>query len=55
MAREIGATPQARLDYSAVVDDRFEPVERIAGPARALVAARFGQIRLVDNLVLPTG
>lgn len=55
MAREIGATAQARLDYAAVVDDRFESVERIAGPARALVAARFGEIRLIDNLVLPIG
>ena len=56
MAREIGATPQARLDYAAVVDEAsFEPVERIDGPARALVAARFGEVRLIDNLLLPTG
>jgi len=55
MAREIGATPQARLDYAVVVDDDFEPIERIGGPARALVAARFGEVRLIDNLVLPTG
>jgi pantoate--beta-alanine ligase len=55
MAREIGATPQARLDYAAVVDDRFEPVRRIEGPTRALVAARFGEVRLIDNLMLPTG
>ncbi len=56
MAREIGATPQARLDYAAVVDDwSFESVERIDAPARALVAARFGEVRLIDNLLLPTG
>ncbi|MCI0634359.1 MAG: pantoate--beta-alanine ligase [Actinobacteria bacterium] len=56
MAREIGATRQARLDYAAVVDDAsFEPVERIHGPARALVAAHFGEVRLIDNLLLPTG
>jgi len=54
MAREIGATPKAALDYAAVVDDAFEPVERIEGPARALVAARFGEIRLIDNLRLPS-
>jgi pantoate--beta-alanine ligase len=55
MAREIGATPAARLDYAVVVDDEaFEPVERIDGPARALVAARFGDVRLIDNLLLPT-
>ncbi len=55
MAREIGATAQARIDYVAVVDERsFEQVPRIAGPARALVAARFGRVRLIDTLLLPT-
>jgi pantoate--beta-alanine ligase len=51
MAREIGATPLATLDYAAVVDDRtFEHVRTVDGPARALVAARFGSTRLIDNL-----
>jgi pantothenate synthetase len=27
----------------------------VAGPARALVAARFGDVRLIDNLRLPLG
>jgi pantoate--beta-alanine ligase len=55
MAREIGATPLASLDYAAVVDDdTFEPIDRIVGtPARALVAARFPGARLIDNLALP--
>jgi pantoate--beta-alanine ligase len=54
MAREIGATPEARIDYAAVVDDEtFEEVSTIASPARALVAARFGETRLIDNLLLP--
>jgi pantoate--beta-alanine ligase len=54
MAREIGATPEARIDYAAVVDDEsFEEVSTIAGPARALVAAMFGETRLIDNLLLP--
>lgn len=54
MAREIGATPLARLDYAAVVDDAtFEPVTRLGGPARAIVAARFPSARLIDNLRLP--
>ncbi len=54
MAREIGATPLARLDYAAVVDEEaFEEVRGIAGPTRALVAARFGDTRLIDNLLLP--
>ena len=54
MTREIGATPLARLDYAAIVgDDTFEPIPRIAGPARAIVAARFPSARLIDNLLLP--
>lgn len=56
MAREIGGTPQARLDYAVVVDDEtFEEIQEISGPARALVAARFGDVRLIDNLLLPVG
>lgn len=55
MAREIGATPLARLEYAAVVDDAtFEPPIRIDGPARAIVAARFPSVRLIDNLALPS-
>jgi pantoate--beta-alanine ligase len=55
MAREIGATPSARLDYAAVVEDStFTVVDTIEGPARALVAARFGTTRLIDNLRLPS-
>jgi pantoate--beta-alanine ligase len=54
MAREIGATPLARLDYAAVVgDDTFEPIYRLDSPARAIVAARFPSARLIDNLRLP--
>jgi pantoate--beta-alanine ligase len=55
MAREIGATGGARIDYAAVVDEKtFEEVRRIERPARALVAARFGDVRLIDNLPLAT-
>ena len=54
MAREIGATPLARLDYAAVVgEDTFEPITRVDGPTRAIVAARFPSARLIDNLRLP--
>jgi pantoate--beta-alanine ligase len=54
MAREIGATPLARLDYAAVVgEDTFEATDRVSGPARAIVAARFPSARLIDNLLLP--
>jgi pantoate--beta-alanine ligase len=54
MARRIGAEPRARLDYVAVVDDRtWEDAKVIEGPCRALVAARVGAARLIDNLLLP--
>lgn len=54
LAREVGATPLARLEYAAVVDEAtFEPVEVLTGPARAIVAARFPSTRLIDNLRLP--
>ncbi len=55
MAREIGATSLATLDYATVVDETtFEPVRTIDAPARALVAARFPSARLIDNLLLPS-
>jgi pantoate--beta-alanine ligase len=54
MAREVGATPLASLDYAAVVDEAtFEPPDRVVAPARALIAARFPSARLIDNLRLP--
>jgi len=54
MAREVGATPLASLDYAAVVDEAtFEPAPTLDRPARALVAARFTSTRLIDNLRLP--
>jgi pantoate--beta-alanine ligase len=53
LARRIGAEPLAGLDYVAVVDeDTFEEVDRVLGPSRALVAARIGPTRLIDNLLL---
>ena len=55
MAREIGATALATLEYATVVDDAtFEPLATLDRQARALVAARFPSARLIDNLALPT-
>jgi pantoate--beta-alanine ligase len=55
MAKVIGAQPLARIDYVAVVNEwnGFAETERIEGPARALVAARVGGTRLIDNMRLP--
>lgn len=54
MARRIGAEPLARLDYVAVVDEQsWDDLGVIDRPARALVAARFGRTRLIDNVTLP--
>jgi pantoate--beta-alanine ligase len=53
MEEVIGAEPLVDLDYAAVVDeDTFEEVDRLDRPARALVAARVGKPRLIDNLRL---
>jgi pantoate--beta-alanine ligase len=41
------------LDYAAVVDRAtLEPVDGVDGPARALIAARIGATRLIDNCEL---
>ena len=55
IAREVGATPEARLEYAAVVDEAtFEEVATLGAPARAIVAARVEGVRLIDTLALPS-
>jgi pantoate--beta-alanine ligase len=54
IARLIGSEPLARIDYVAIVDaSTWEEITRLETPARALVAAHFGDVRLIDNLALP--
>jgi pantoate--beta-alanine ligase len=50
MRERIEAEPLAELDYATAVDQATwdEPVT-VNGPARAIVAARFGSARLIDN------
>lgn len=51
---EILAEPLARLEYLTVVDpDTFAPLDRVDGAGLVVVAAWFGDIRLIDNQPLP--
>jgi len=50
---EIEKEPLARIDYIALVHpDTLEPVARVAADTVALVAARIGATRLIDNAKL---
>jgi pantoate--beta-alanine ligase len=57
MERVLLDTPGVVPDYVAVVDPQsLEPLTRLEGPARparALIAARLGGVRLIDNAPLP--
>ncbi|MFN2543883.1 MAG: pantoate--beta-alanine ligase [Actinomycetota bacterium] len=54
MAGQIQAEPLAELDYAAIVDEgSFAEVQELVRPARALIAARVGPARLIDNVLLP--
>jgi pantoate--beta-alanine ligase len=50
---QIAATPQARLDYAAIVDwHRLQPVSELHGEILIALAVYFGSTRLIDNLLL---
>jgi pantoate--beta-alanine ligase len=41
------------VEYFTVVDaESLQPLERVAGPARVIAAARLGRTRLIDNLAV---
>ena len=51
--QEIRGAALAVLDYVGVCDpETLEPLERITGKAVAVVAAKFGTTRLIDNMLL---
>jgi pantoate--beta-alanine ligase len=54
VAQTIESEPLARIDYVAVIDNEtLEPVEKIAdGEVLLAVAVHFGEIRLIDNVIL---
>ena len=53
MAEEISRRPLATLEYAAVVDPAtLEHMALVDRPARALIAARIGTTRLIDNVAL---
>jgi pantoate--beta-alanine ligase len=53
MRAVFSAEPRAKLEYAAVVEPvRLEPVEVITPGCVALVAARLGTTRLIDNVFL---
>ena len=52
----VGGEPLIHLDYAEVVDaGSMLPVNEVAAPAVALIAARVGSTRLIDNLILDPG
>lgn len=52
----IAAQPGVDLQYLAIVDpETFDPVETVVTGSRAIVAAKVGAIRLLDNIHLDPG
>jgi pantoate--beta-alanine ligase len=52
MRKVFAVEPRAQLDYAAIVDPaRLQPVARVTAGCVALVAARVGTTRLIDNLI----
>jgi pantoate--beta-alanine ligase len=53
MADVLAAEPRARVDYVSVADaETLAELQRVSGPALALVAAWIGRARLTDNMPL---
>lgn len=53
----VASEPLASLDYAAIVDaETLAELDALGSrPARAIVAARIGATRLIDNLAVPVG
>lgn len=57
LRERLAEEPRAQIDYAVVVNaETLEPaVGAIAGRAVALIAARLGAVRLIDNMLLDNG
>jgi len=54
--QSLSAHPEVRVDYFAVVDQaEMRPVETATSDSVAIVAARVGKTRLIDNVILGEG
>jgi len=52
MEKVFAAEPRVQLDYAAIVEPtRLRPIEHVTAGSVALVAARVGPTRLIDNLI----
>jgi pantoate--beta-alanine ligase len=50
MHRVLAEAQISQIDYVAVVDpETLEPVTELTGPVIALIAAKLGRTRLIDN------
>jgi len=53
IADEINTMPLAHIDYVDILEfNTLEGIKKIAAPALAAVAVRFGNTRLIDNIIL---
>jgi pantoate--beta-alanine ligase len=52
---EVLTQPGVIPEYVALVDERLQPVARVTAATVAVVAARVGKTRLIDNVVLGDG
>jgi pantoate--beta-alanine ligase len=53
MHRVLNDEPRAKLDYVEIVDSQtFEPLTHVNRKAHVLIAAKFGETRLLDNMLV---
>ena len=53
--RDVLTAPGVNPEYFGLVDERIQPVSRVTAHTVVLLAARVGQTRLIDNVVLGEG